>query len=837
MCMDYRALNALTVRNIYPLPRIEECLDQLYGARYFSKLDLLSGFWQIQIKEEDRKKTAFNTRTGKWEFCVMPFGLTNAPATFQKMMNDILRPLIGRCVIVYIDDILIYSRDRTEHLRHIRQVFQLLSDHNLYAKPSKCSFLQEEIEFCGYLVGKGIVRMDPEKVQAIDSWPLLKTVFHVRSFCGLCSYYRRFIRDFAAMAAPMYDLLRGAPRGKKHAKVFWTLQCEHAFVRLKNALKAGPVLIQPDLRAPFIIETDASDFAYGAVLLQISSDEREHPVAYISHSFSSVERRYPTHERELMAIREALRKWTRYVQNGQRTIVRTDHEGLKYMQTVKKYTQKMARWIEEFESYDLDIQYKPGAQMIVSDTLSRRHDLEEELNILTYEELMPAFLSTQLLPEDEKLAEQVRQNASSFMLEEGQLLFRTQHGWVPYISLIDRVDMIDSVHKEIGHASFRTLQDLIIRRGWWQTIERDIRHYVRHCKECQLTHKTGERPTDLLHSGVQWRGKVEPFQRWGLDLIGKLPRTSQGNQWIVTAIDYATRWPVTKCLPEATAEALADFVHNEIYMLYGPPTEVITDRGANLWAEAMKVLYERMKTKHRGTTPYHPRTNGMVEKLNGVLGKAISKYLVGQPRKSWDLFVQRVTYYARIRTHTTTEVSPFRLLYGVHPRLLSDEVGPTPESDNTREDPGEFIETQRAEAHRRTTLRAQQNARAWEKKRIGKLVSYKPGDWVLIKAGNPKKWEPRFYGPYQVTRAEFANTYELKKPNGHKYEYLVHDNRLHKARVDGRVTRGWHMPNPRGRPGVRSYASELDPERPITTAVEEFKEVPDTYDGDSGEEF
>ena len=836
MCIDYRALNALSVRNTYPLPRIEECLDQLHGALFFSKLDLLSGYWQILIKEEDRKKTAFNTRTGKWEFCVMPFGLTNAPSTFQKMMNDLLRPLLGRSVIVYIDDILIYSKTRTEHLSHIREVFQILSDTNLWVNRRKCLFLRTELEFCGYIVGKGSIQMDPEKIRAIMEWPKLETVQHVRAFCGLCSWYRRFIKDFAWIAQPLYDLLQGAEKGRKKAPIIWTVAAETAFVRLKEALKNGPIMMQPDLHAEFLMETDASDFAYGAVLLQHGRDKEEHPIAYISHAFNKVERRYPTHERELMAIKEALRKWGKYIQNGTRTIIRTDHEGLRYLHTIKKPTQKLARWIDEFSMYDIEIQYKPGKEMRVADTLSRRHDWEE-LNLLTYEEYLPEFLKEGKLPEDEALAQEVQQKAGQFALEEGQLHYRTKDGLVPYIPLLDRVNLIESLHQEIGHAPSRTVIDLLKGRGWWLTLEKDVRHYVRHCPECQLTMQIGNRPTDILHPHTQWRGRVQPFERWGIDLIGKLPRTERGNIWIVTAIDYATRWPVTKCLTDARAETLAEFLHEGIYMSYGPPKELISDRGPNLWKAAVQHLCEKMKTRHRGTTPYHPRTNGMVERLNGVLGKAISKYLVGKSRKTWDLYVQQATYYARIRTHATTESSPFRLLYGVHPRLISDEMGPSPEREETRDDPGEFIETERAEAHRRTVLRGEQNKRAWEKDRVSKLLSYEVGDWVLIKAGNPRKWEPQFYGPYKVSRKEFANTYELKKPSGQTYEYLVHGDRLHRARVDGRVTRGWHLPRTRGRPGRQSFASELDPERPIAASVEEFEEIPDSYDGDEGGDF
>ena len=845
MCIDYRALNNVTVRNAYPLPRIEECLDQLKDARFFSKLDMLSGYWQVRVKEEDRHKTAFNTRTGKWEFCVLPFGLMNAPSTFQKMMNDILREYIGDFVQVYIDDILIFSRTREEHIKHCRTIFERLMENKLFLKRTKCSFLQKSVEFCGFIVGDGEIRMDPEKIRTIQEWPRPETVQHVRSFCGLCSWYRQFIRGFAAIAAPLYDLIRTADKDKKTAPVMWNAAAEYAFVRLKEVMSAEPVLVQPDLTKPFIIETDASDFAYGAVLLQLSYDGKEHVIAFVSHAFTPTERRYPTHERELLALKIALRKWERYIMNHTRTTVRTDHQGLQYMNTVKKPSQRLARWIDEFAAYELDIVYKPGSKMVAADALSRRSDYEElrtmvaateHLRTMTFIDFMVAYKENGSLPEGEHahFAEEIRTKAEDFVLEDGVLYRRQADELVPVIGWLDRATMLERIHGEIGHAAARTMIDILKPRAWWPTLERDVRHFVRHCTACQLTRRTQEHPTDEMHPGTQWRGSVQPFERWGLDLIGRLPRTARGNRWIVTAIDYATRWPIAVAISDATSDELAEFVLREIYLSYGPPKEIITDRGANLWAPAMTQVLARMRTKHRGTTPYHPRTNGMVENLNGTLGRSIAKYLVGQPRKCWDLYLNQALYHARVRTHTTTEQSPFYMLYGVHPRLLDDEVGPMPETDDLREDPGPMMETIRAETQRRTELREKTNKRYFDRTQV-RPATFEEGDWVLVRRGNPRKWEARFWGPYKVNRVMWANTYELTKPSGQRVKDLIHGDRLHRARTTGRVTRGWNMP---GRPIRRDHGSENNPNRAIARDPEnEFEDMPDEYDGDSGGEF
>jgi hypothetical protein len=270
MCIDYRALNAVTKKNGYPLPRIQECLDLVGKARFLSKLDLTQGYYQIRIDPKDSEKTAFNTREGKFEFLAMPFGLSNAPATFQTLMNRILRKYIGVFVIVYLDDILIFSNTLDEHLQHLTTVLEILQQNELYAKPSKCIFGVSELEFCGHLVGNGIVRPLRSKVATIRNWPVPTNVHEVRQWLGLSGYYRRFIRKYAQIAVPLFDLLKESDadlRKKKYRKITWTAACEQAFQELKDRLTSDPVLLQPDTTKAFYIETDVSEWAIGCTLL------------------------------------------------------------------------------------------------------------------------------------------------------------------------------------------------------------------------------------------------------------------------------------------------------------------------------------------------------------------------------------------------------------------------------------------------------------------------------------------------------------------------------------------------------------------------------------------
>src|SRR5271170_610647 len=373
MCVDYRQLNARTEKNSYPLPLIQECIDQLGHARFLSKIDLTSGYWQVRIKDEDVPKTAFKTRNGKYEFLVMPFGLTNAPATFQTLVNNVFRRFLNIFLIVYLDDIVIYSNTLDEHLKHLRQVLDVLRTNELYAKPHKCVFGKSEIEFCGHIIGNGTVKVMQDKIQSIKEWPQPKNVHEVRQFLGLAGYYRRFIKNFGLIALPLFDLTkveeryRNLKKPPKFRPIVWNTTHQFAFERLKERLTSAPALLQVDPRSPFTVETDASDFAIGASLLQLGSDGKLHPVAFLSRRLRDGEPNYPVHEKELLAIKEALLVWRCYLENGHEVTVLTDHESLKYLKSIKRPSKRLARWIYEFQGWNLNIKYRRGSEAIRSE--------------------------------------------------------------------------------------------------------------------------------------------------------------------------------------------------------------------------------------------------------------------------------------------------------------------------------------------------------------------------------------------------------------------------------------------------------------------------------------
>src|ERR1700738_28715 len=366
MCVYYRALNKITIKNKYPLPRIDELLDRLLGAKYFSKIDLRSGYHQVRIAEDDVPKTAFRTRYGHYEFLVMPFGLTNAPATFMHLMQQTFRMYLDDFVIAFLDDVLVYSRSKDEHDKHLRIVLETLRENKLYAKISKCEFYSKEISFLGHVINEYGIKMEPSKVDAVSKWPQPKNVHDIRSFLGLAGYYRKFVKDFSKIASPLTELLH------KSKKFQWTDEQEQAFHTLKVAVSTAPVLIVPDPKLAYTVLTDASGYAIGAALCQDHGNGLQ-PCAYLSRKMNEHEKNYPVHEQELLAIVHALREWRHYLLGNRFTVI-TDHRSLQYLATQDKLSERQTRWSEFLQQFDYEIKYRPGSDNDVADGLSRRPD-------------------------------------------------------------------------------------------------------------------------------------------------------------------------------------------------------------------------------------------------------------------------------------------------------------------------------------------------------------------------------------------------------------------------------------------------------------------------------
>ena len=363
-CVDYRKINDVTITDSHPLPRIDELLEQFRVAKWFSSMDLASGYWQIEVKKEDKPKTAFTCSYGLYEFNVMPFGLKNAPPTFQRLMNELFRPYLDEFVVIYIDDILIYSRTFEEHLKHLEIVFKVLKDAGIIVKLKKCKFCESNMEFLGHIVGKDGLRPDPGKIDKIKNLKRPVKVKDVRSVLGLCSYYRKFVKDFSRIAKPLNNLL------KKESEFVWKEEHQKAFEMLKKKLIQSPILQYPDYNKEFILITDASGIGLGAVLSQYNDDNREVVIAYASKSLVGAEQNYPITELECLAVIWAVQHFHKYLIRTKFTII-TDHSALKTLKTAKMPKGKHAKWMMELQQYDYKIKHRSGKSNGNADALSR----------------------------------------------------------------------------------------------------------------------------------------------------------------------------------------------------------------------------------------------------------------------------------------------------------------------------------------------------------------------------------------------------------------------------------------------------------------------------------
>ncbi|GKC78823.1 putative reverse transcriptase domain-containing protein [Tanacetum coccineum] len=553
MCIDYRELNKLTVKNRYPLPRIDDLFDQLQGSQFFSKIDLRSGYHQLRVHEDDIPKTAFRTRYGHFEFTVMPFGLTNAPAVFMDLMNRVCRPYLDKFVIVFIDDILIYSKTQEEHVEHLRLVLELLKKEKLYAKFSKCEFWLREVQFLGHVINGNGIHVDPSKIEAVKNWKAPRTPTEVRSFLGLAGYYRRFIENFSKIAKSLTILTQKtlpdrsedfvvycdaswiglgcvingdgihvdpskieavknwkAPRTSTEVRSFLGLagyyrrvrlsiggeEQELAFQTLKDKLCNAPVLALPDGSEDFVVYCDASWIGLGCVLMQ-----KGKVIAYASRQLKNHEKNYMTHDLELGAVVFALKIW-RYYLYGTKSVIYTDHKSLQHIFSQKELNMRQRHWIELFSDYDCEVCYHPGKVNVVADALSRKERVNPKrvraMNMTLQSSIKDRILAAQKEAMDEFAGLQKGLDEMIELRSDGTLYYLDRI-WVPLKGDV-RALIMDEAHKSkysVHPGADKMYYDLR-DRYWWPGIKKDIAMYVSKCLTCLKVKAEHQRPSGLL---------------------------------------------------------------------------------------------------------------------------------------------------------------------------------------------------------------------------------------------------------------------------------------------------------------------------------------------------
>ncbi|WVZ89478.1 hypothetical protein U9M48_035881 [Paspalum notatum var. saurae] len=652
MCVDYRALNKVTIKNKYPLPRIDDLFDQLQGACVFSKIDLRSSYHQLKIRPSDIPKTAFTTKYGLYEYTVMSFGLTNAPAYFMQLMNSVFMDYLDKFVVVFIDDILIYSKTEAEHEEHLRLVLQRLREHKLYAKFSKSEFWIDEVCFLGHIVSKGGIAVDPSKVSTVTNWKVPEIPKEIRGFLGLAGYYRRFIENFSRIAKPITSLL------EKDAEFRWTNAQQVAFDELKKRLTTAPVLTLPDQQKKFIVYCDASRDGLGCVLMQEGK-----VIAYASRQLRKHELNYATHDLELAAVVHALKIWRHYLY-GQRCEIYTDHKSLKYIFTQNELNMRQRRWLELIKDYDMEIHYHPGKANVVADALSRKsyanmalgfmmpHELCEEFERLSFGFLhhttAAAFEAEPTLEQeirehqknDEKLQE-IREllksgKAPHFWEDEQGTLWYKNRICVPNVDSIRKL-ILSEAHDtaySIHPGSTKMYYDLK-ERFWWYGMKRAVAEYVAICDTCQRVKAEHQRPAGLLQplKVPEWK-----WEEITMDFIVGLTRTQKGDK-------------------------LAELYISRIVCLHGVPKRIISDRGSQFTSRFWEQLHNSLDTKLRFSTAYHPQTDGQTERTNQILEDMLRACAI-QYGTSWDKCLPYAEFSYNNSYQANLKKSPFEALYG-----------------------------------------------------------------------------------------------------------------------------------------------------------------------------
>ena len=803
LCVDYRGLNKITRKDRYPLPLVSDLLDAPRKARIYTKIDLRHAYNLVRIAPGDEWKTAFRTRYGSFEWLVMPFGLSNAPAAFQRFVNEVFADLLDVCVVVYLDDILIYSDNPDEHRAHVREVLRRLRKHHLYARADKCEFHAESVEYLGYILSREGLTMAESKIKAILDWPEPRKVRDIQSFLGFANFYRRFIHNYSEIVLPLTRLTRkGVP---------WDFdqKCRDSFNALKSAFTSAPVLHHwvPDHQ--ITVETDASDYAIAGIL-SITSDSGElHPVAFHSRTLSGAELNYDTHDKELLAIFEAFKTWRHYLEGSATPIdVVTDHKNLEYFSTSKILTRRQARWSEYLSQFNLVIRFRPGKLGAKPDALTRRWDVypkegDSDYSVVNPHNFRPVFTQEQLASSLRATILHYPVLRASFLLDEDQLRSdirsalnsasptpelakglelaaqghprwsKDDEGWLRlngriYVPDVDdlRLRVLRSRHDHptAGHWGQNKTQALILRDYAWPGLRLLVRDYCKSCTACGRAKVPRHLPYGTLK---QLPIPERPWNSISMDLIEQLPN-SDGYSAILVVVDRLSKQAIFIPTHDTlTAPELADLFVTHVFSKHGVPSHVTSDRGSEFVSHFFRSLGKALDMRLHFTSGYHPEGDGQTERVNQTLEQYLRIYCNYQ-QDNWSRLLPLAEFAYNNAPNVTTGVSPFFANKGYNPA-----ISVYPERDLTSARAREYaVDLDELHAALRTTIAEAQvrYQRQADKHRLP-APDFKVGDQVYVRAEHirstrpSKKLSEKFLGLYTIIAQVSSHSFTLRLPD------------------------------------------------------------------------
>lgn len=789
--VDYRGLNRITKRNNTAIPRCDEMFDRLGQATFFSKIDLKTGFHQIRIHPDDIEKTAFTTKYGQFEYTVMAMGLCNAPATFQTLMNSIFRDIIDNYMVVYMDDLLIFSNTAAEHRSHIKTVLRRLKENNLYVSPKKCSFFQDEVEFLGLMVGKNGIRVDPAKTEVVEKWPRPQSLTELRGFLGLVQFFRRFIKKFSGLAQPLTELTKKG-KGIGH----WNEKCDEAFNQLKSALTNAPILVSPNWNKKFTLHVDASQVAVGGTLTQEDDEGRTRVISYTSKKMTPAEQNYTTNDRELLALVHGLQRFRCYLEGSTFSVI-TDNQVVSHFFSKSNLSRREARWLELLADFNISaLTLKSGKINVLGDALSRitknnfiqynnidiltvdeDDSLKQKLRDYSKDQAFGTIYNSfkNMWPEDHKERRRVEMVKQRFKVKDGYLLYESKI-CVPRKAIPELLNLGHDA-KTSGHFGFKKTLGRMDKYHWKHKT-RDVRKYCEGCMICQQ-HKD--------HNGQPLNDPTAlelPKRRWGListDFITQLPKTTTGMDAITTWVDRLSRrvhFLPSRCTDTAIDVAKSFF--QNIFPQHGIPDAIISDRDPKFISKFWKQLMSLCGVKLKMSSARHPQTDGASEVMNRVLENYL-RCFCNHKQNDWDILLPAAEFAYNSAVSEDLGTSPFEVDLGWRPRdPLSVITGTTPVQavdDFIEGLKGAFEDARYAH----TLAKARQSV---ESGIHSKKPNYKTGDMVWVsrklwidhytRTRPSAKLSARWFGPFQIMKLVGNNAVRIQFPEHVKTHPVVH---------------------------------------------------------------
>lgn len=779
MVFDARKLNKITKKVNFPIPTIQSCLDRLCNSQRYSSLDFRSAYHQIPLAEEDKEKCTIITEFGTYSYQYMPFGLCNATQTCQRIMFKALYPYHFDFVIIYVDDALICSKDKDDHLGKLEIVLQCLIKAGLKLNVGKCHFGYTKLRFLGFLITTNEITIDPEKLAAINNFPVPKNAKKVSEFIGLCSFFRRLVKNFANLAYPVARL-----QNEKNPFV-WTEKCQETFDRLKEEMKQASVT-HYDPEAELELRCDACSVSIAGMLYQKEKNGKNWKLLYcVSRVLRGAETRYSTTEKEALAVVWSVEKLRVYLAQRPFTIV-TDHHAICYIMEIKNPTSRLIRWAMRLMAYEFTVKYKSGAvhkdvdalsRNVVSDS-SENWKVIEPLNMLEHVDMIEEQSKDAFCKKITKLLKTATANSKikkDYLIKD-DILFRNNNLPIGNRELLVLPrhlirDILFSHHDDvtIAHLGIRKCYDRVRRRYYWQKMFEDVYKYISGCINCQMRKNPKILPPGRLNPLFD----AVPMRTISIDHLGPFKISTNKMRHVLVIIDMATRWMELKAVPSTKAIHVAKMLV-EVAMRFGCPQNLQSDRGTSFMSEVTQEMLRIFQTRHVRTTAYRPSCNGLSERRMQVISDMISHY-VSSDHRDWHLNLHFFAHAYNVSINVSTGFSPFYLMYLREPDLPSDQVV------GLRND---SIAFRTIEKYMNTRDIVRENMDAVHLKEIirydGKHsdMTYYPGDLVMIhrpfrRIGETDKLLYKNWGPYVVKRRTSLVNYEVRLPD-EDYSFIVH---------------------------------------------------------------